>query len=133
MVGKDNRNRSIRGIKMYIVCAIGLILISGLSLCTLKYKQNIRKKLNRKEHRLWFLYGPAMFITDRFPPKYLNGKNAINSAIRELTVKEKIQREKYLYMVQKTAVSLFVVIISLVIGVIISVSEKCFERIYRNS
>lgn len=109
---------------MLIVYSIGIIAILVLYLCTLPYKRTARKRLNKKTHRLWFLYGLAMFTTDRFPKKYISGNDAVNTAIKELTVKEKIQKEKYLYMVQKTAVSILVIIVSLITGLGVSISEK---------
>lgn len=109
---------------MIFVCSAGLLLIVLLYLCTMKYKRIIRKRLNRKIHRLWFLYGLAMFAVDRVPRKLISGNEMINTAIKELAVKDKVQNEKYLYAVQKTAISILVIFISLLVGLIMSISES---------
>lgn len=109
---------------MLIACGIGLILINILYLCTIPYKKTFRKKLNRKEHKLLALYGLSMFIADRFPKKFRDKKGAVDKAIKELKVKENVQKEKYLYLGQKISISLLVIIVTLVIGVVAGMMEK---------
>lgn len=112
---------------MLIACGIGLILINILYLCTIPYKKTFRKKLNSKEHKLLALYGFSMFITDRFPKKLRDKNGAVDKAIKELKVKENVQKEKYLYLVQKISISLLVIIVTLVIGVATGMLEKMKE------
>lgn len=105
-------------------CSAGIILILILYLCTIPYRRTFRKRINRKEHRLIKIYGLSMFIVDRFPKNLINRNSVINNAIKELTVKENIQEEKYLYFVQKLSISIAVITISLFIGLSISMSER---------
>lgn len=102
---------------------IGIGLIGLLFICTVPYKKTLRKKLDKKEHRLKMLYGISMFLTDKLPKKIIYRNTTTNKLIRELTVKEDIKREKYLYVVEKMAVSILVLIMCLMFGLIVNISE----------
>ena len=64
-----------------------------------------------------------MFLTDKLPKKIIYRNTTTNKLIRELTVKEDIKREKYLYVVEKMAVSILVLIMCLMFGLIVNISE----------
>lgn len=107
-----------------IVYITGIVTVGLLFLCTLPYKRTLRKKLNKRRHKLKPLYGMAMFLTDRMPKKVIYRNTTINKRIRELTVKEDIKKEKYLYVVEKISISIFMTIVCLFIGFIASIGEK---------
>lgn len=109
---------------MIFVSGIGIFVFIFFYICTIPYKKTLRKKLNRKEHSLLFMYGLSMFIVDRIPDRITYSKGKVDRALRELTVKENIKKEKYLYLVQKTSVSLLVIIGALILGLAMSIAEK---------
>lgn len=109
---------------MLIGCSVGIILIFVLYICTIPYRKTFRRKITKEEHKLLFLYGMSMFIADRFPKRFVNRKDDVDKAIKELTVKENVQKEKYLYLVQKISISIVVIIVSLMLGVAMGISQK---------
>lgn len=109
---------------MLIGCSAGVLLIVILYLSTIPYKRAFRRTINKRIHKLSKIYGLSMFLADRIPKKLLYKNSKINTAIKELTVRENIQKEKYLYIVQKLSISIVVLIISLLLGLAISLSEK---------
>lgn len=109
---------------MVIGCGIGIASIVVLYLCTIPYRRSFRKKLDRRQHKLLMLYGMSMFLVDRIPKKMINKSRIIDSEIKKLSVKENIQKEKYLYVVEKTSISILIVIASLILGLVINVLER---------
>lgn len=91
---------------------------------TISYRKSMRKKLNKKEHKLLIIYGMAMFIVDKMPFGLISSERKLNKAMKELCVKEDVEREKYLYIVQKVATCLTAAFITLIAAGAISISEK---------
>lgn len=110
--------------RIVVVYVVGIALIALLFMCTLPYKKTLRKKLDKRQHKLKLLYGIAMFVADRIPKKVIYRNNKTNNLIRELSVKEDIRKEKYLYVVEKISISILVMFVSLVFGVLVSGSES---------
>ena len=102
----------------------GIILWCLLFLFTLPYKRNERKKLNKKNHRLLFLYGMGMFLTNQIPEQLVYGKKSLNRMIKALSVRENIKRETYLYFVEKVSLSLGVLFAVLLVGLAVNISEN---------
>lgn len=94
-----------------------------LYILTVKYKKNERGLLDKKEHTLHFMYGLAMFVIDRLPKKFVDNNTKVSKEIRELTVRENIEKEKYLYIVKKFSVSLLIIFACLFIGLGVTVTE----------
>lgn len=132
MVAKDNIHRDIGGTGLIIYLII-LILYSGWFLLTVTYKKSLRKTLQKKEHPLFFMYGFAMFLIDRIPAKKISKNQKIDRQLKELTAKENIQRERYLYIAEKLSLSLLVLGISLIIGLTLSITEKKTEEEQMNT
>lgn len=113
---------------MVVIYMIGIGVIVLLFICTLPYKKTLRRKLDKKRHKLKLLYGIAMFVSDRIPKKIIYRNAKTNNFIRELSVKEDIRKEKYLYVVEKMSISILVIFVSLVFGTLVSVSESGNEN-----
>lgn len=111
-----------------IIYLIILILYSGWFLLTVTYKKSLRKTLSKKEHPLFFMYGFAMFFIDRVPVKKLANSSKLDRQLKELTAKENVKRERYLYITEKLSLSLLVIGISLIIGLALSIMEKKTEK-----
>lgn len=111
--------------RIYLIIA-GMMVI--VFLCTIPYKRKLRKKLNKKEHKLWFVYGLAMLLADSIPKKWLYRNSETNRFIQRIYVKENTKPEQYLYVVRKLAISILVVVISLFFAIALSISEGKGER-----
>lgn len=108
-----------------IIVYIGIaVIILIFYICTLSYKRNLRKALAKKEYPLKFLFGMSMFITDKFPKKRAKKNKFLNQAIQDLKVKEDIRKERYLYIVNKMSYCLAGIIITVMIGIGIEISER---------
>lgn len=116
-----------------IIYLIILMLYSGWFLLTVTYKKNLRRTLQKKEHPLFFMYGFAMFLIDRIPAKKLLNSSKIDRQLKELTAKENVKRERYLYITEKLSLSLMVLGISLIIGLGLSIMEKKTEKEQMNT
>lgn len=78
---------------MIIILFAGSLLLSMAVFLSFAYKRDERKKIDKKTHKLWFVYGLAMLMVDKFPKKMRNGSYRINTAMRELIVKEDIKKK----------------------------------------
>lgn len=109
---------------MIIILFAGSLLLSMAVFLSFAYKRDERKKIDKKTHKLWFVYGLAMLMVDKFPKKMRNGSYRINTAMRELIVKEDIKKKKYLYIVEKTAICITAFGITLFFVLAICISER---------
>ena len=107
---------------MLAVYIVIIAFIAILSVCTVPYKRNLRKKLNQKEYPLKCIFGAAMFLTDKILGNQTNKSPFLNKALRELKVKEDIKKDKYLYVVSKMAFCLAGVSITMAIGIGIEIA-----------
>ena len=78
-------------IKIYV---IAIVLITIFYTSTFFYRKKLRKNLNRKDYPLKALFGMAMFMVDKFHIAYAGKGNSLNKAIRKISVKEDIKKEK---------------------------------------
>jgi hypothetical protein len=58
----------------------------------------------------------AMFLIDRIPRKNPGDNSTINKAIQEINVREDVRKERYLYYTEKVAISLLVLLLSILFG-----------------
>lgn len=103
---------------------IGVFLLNFLIFIFGTYKKEERKKLDKKQHKLYLIYGLSMFIVDRLPSQILRNNLKVNQALGKLIVKEDIEREKYLYIVKKVAICIVVIEITLLLTIAVGFSEK---------
>lgn len=106
-------------IKIYV---IAIVLITIFYTSTFFYRKKLRKNLNRKDYPLKALFGMAMFMVDKFPIAYAGKGNSLNKAIRKISVKEDIKKEKYLYIVNKVSYCILCGILAVVLGLGIEIS-----------
>ena len=106
-------------IKIYV---IAIVLITIFYTSTFFYRKKLRRNLNRKDYPLKALFGMAMFMVDKFPIAYAGKGNSLNKAIRKISVKEDIKKEKYLYIVNKVSYCILCGILAVVLGLGIEIS-----------
>ena len=106
-------------IKIYV---IAIVLITIFYTSTFFYRKKLRKNLNRKDYPLKALFGMAMFMVDKFHIAYAGKGNSLNKAIRKISVKEDIKKEKYLYIVNKVSYCILCGILAVVLGLGIEIS-----------
>lgn len=106
------------------ICSGIIILLIVLYILTFSYKKEERKNIDRDIHKLWFLYGLAMFLADRYFRKMIHhNSQVIEEKFRSLYVKDKVAKDKYLYIVSKLALAVTVVFFSAVIGIMSEISS----------
>ena len=74
------------------------LVLSAFIVFTIPYKHRYKRKLSKKKHKLWGLYGVGMFIVDRLPKKIFQN-TGVNNDLKKITVKEHIIKEQYFYYV----------------------------------
>lgn len=113
---------------MIVIAFTGTMVLSVLILLSLVYKRNERKTIDKKKNRLWVVYGLAMFIVDKFPKKLINSSQKMNTAIRALVVKEDIEKERYIYIVQKAAICIIAIWSTFFLTLAVCISEKSADN-----
>lgn len=115
----------------------GIILLSILMIWSLAYRRKERRMLDKKAQKMWFVYGLAMFLVDKFLQKAVKGNQKVNMAMRNLVVKENIEKEKYTYIVNKVVVCISAIWITLFLTLAVSISEKSESKeifsLFRNT
>lgn len=109
---------------MIIIAIIGIAMLSFFIFLSLAYKRKERKRIDKKTHKGRFVYGLAMFVVDRLPKKMVQNNQRVHSAMKELVVKENVEKEKYLYIVEKVAMCIVALWITLFLVLVVSISEK---------
>lgn len=99
------------------ICVICLLLIAAMYLFTRGYGKGKWKKVDKSQHKLWMIYGMAMFLVDKPLRGVLQNSNcSLNEKFKSLYVKERVQEEKYLYVVSKVSLVIAVVFIAAILG-----------------
>ena len=93
-------------IKIAIVIVVEVLIVTGFSFF---YKKKKREKINKKENKLWFMYGISMFIADVMPKKLIYQNFKVKSAIERLEVKGKINKALYEYAIKKISICLLII------------------------
>lgn len=65
-----------------------------------------------------------MFIVDKFFKSIVRRTDYTDKAIKAIRVKEDIREEKYLYVVEKVGISIFILFVVLIISFLININEK---------
>lgn len=115
---------------MLVIYCIGNLIFVLLFFSTVSYKRKRRKKINKSVHKLWVVYGLSMFLADHIPQTILFHNKKMNVAIKGLCVKDNVEKEKYLYTVQKISICIVVLWGAFFIGGIISFSEFMTQTQY---
>ncbi len=106
------------------VAIIVISILVAFWLITIKYKKELKKTLDSKQHPLKIFYGMGMFICDKTVKKSIGNNPKINTLIDSLVVKDNTERERYLYTVKKITICILVMFIVGVIAVCVGISEK---------
>ena len=99
-------------------------LMTLLLIIKRKYKNNIRSSLDKKEHSLKMIYGPAMFVLDHLPRGIIEKNTKVNNKVKHLSVRENVKEKIYLYNVKKLSLGLVIIYLGLIVGMICSVSQN---------
>lgn len=99
------------------IYVIVIVLFIVFYIVTSGYRKSEISKLDKKENQLHYVYGMAMFLADG-PLKGIVSKNGrnIENKFKGLYVKEKVELEKYLYVVSKLALAIVVIFVACVFG-----------------
>ena len=109
-----------------MVWVYGLLLAGLIMLLILtgKHNRQLISGLDNKEHRLKPIYPAASFLADLFLRYYPAGKSGhLGFLLRSMYVKENVEREKYIYVVKKTAVIITVFAGGMILGLFSSLSD----------
>ncbi len=109
---------------MVLISVTGIMILSFLIILCAPYKKKERKRQGKKRTKLWFVYGPAMFIVDRLPDKIVRNNQQVNRSIEKLTVKEDVEQERYIYMTDKAAMCIVALWVTLFLTLAVGISEK---------
>ena len=117
---------------MIIAYVIGLLIIFIFLLITHKYREQDVKKLDKQKHKLKILYSSSLFLVDRLPKRIVAGNTKINRELKELSLKEKINKERDIYMASKIVIVILVIITGLVMAIGITLtSPKVLQQIHK--
>lgn len=109
---------------MITIAITGIAMLSFFIFLALAYKREERKRMDQKTHKSRFVYGLAMFLVDRLPQKMVRKNQRVHSAMKELVVKEDVEKESYLYIVEKVSMCIVALWITLFLVLLVSISEK---------
>ena len=103
------------------------LVLSAFIVFTIPYKHRYKRKLSKKKHKLWGLYGVGMFIVDRLPKKIFQN-TGVNNDLKKITVKEHIIKEQYFYYVEKVCIVVGVIWLTLGVSIAVLYSESKTDR-----
>lgn len=100
------------------ICVIWIVIIIAMYMLTKSYGKEKWKKVDKSKYKLWMIYGMAMFLVDRPLRRVLQKSNRVlEDKFKIIYVKEKVQREKYLYIVSKVSLVIVIIFVAAVLGV----------------
>lgn len=109
---------------IWIIGSFSLLIVL-FYIVTFNYRRKERVSLDRNKHRFLCVYGMAMFIADRVLRKILFKRNdSINLKFKKLYIKEKAEKEEYLYIVSKLALAIVIIFISNIFGMFVELSQR---------
>ena len=103
------------------------LVLSAFIVFTIPYKHRYKRKLSKKKHKLWGLYGVGMLIVDRLPKKIFQN-TGVNNDLKKITVKEHIIKEQYFYYVEKVCIVVGVIWLTLGVSIAVLYSESKRDR-----
>ena len=96
-MGRKNCGQHYGGIgEMTKFIIVVFLVLSAFIVFTIPYRHRYKRKLSKKKHKLWGLYGVGMLIVDRLPKKIFQN-TGVNNDLKKITVKEHIIKEQYFY------------------------------------
>lgn len=103
-----------------IVIAIFLFVIFSA-----RYKKDEFKALSKKEHKLKLLYPMSAKIVDFINKKSKKkGKEKTSQMLRQMFVKDNVDKERFIYQVKKVSIVILVVFATCAIGLLVCLSNK---------
>lgn len=99
-----------------------LMLYVIFFLLTIRYRKNLRDAITRD--KLSLFHGMAMFIVDILPNSFFRKNSRTEETLKKIYIKENINKDIYLYQVERISTSLMTILIFLIIGVLICISES---------
>lgn len=70
-MGRKNCGQHYGGIgEMTKFIIVVFLVLSAFIVFTIPYKHRCKRKLSKKKHKLWGLYGVGMLIVDRLPKRF---------------------------------------------------------------
>lgn len=127
-MGRKNCGQHYGGIgEMTKFIIVVFLVLSAFIVFTIPYKHRYKRKLSKKKHKLWGLYGVGMFIVDRLPKKIFQN-TGVNNDLKKITVKEHIIKEQYFYYVEKVCIVVGVIWLTLVVSIAVLYSESKTDR-----
>ena len=103
------------------------LVLSAFIVFTIPYRHRYKRKLSKKKHKLWGLYGVGMLIVDRLPKKIFQN-TGVNNDLKKITVKEHIIKEQYFYYVEKVCIVVGVIWLTLGVSIAVLYSESKTDR-----
>lgn len=98
-----------------------LLLYIIFFLLTIRYRKNLRDTM--RKDKLSLFRGMAMFIVDILPKGFWGRKTRTEEILKKIHIKEKVNKDMYLYQVERISTCLMTILIFLIIGVLICISE----------
>lgn len=109
---------------IYVYMAI-VIIIFILIPVTARKKRNEFTELNKKEHKLKILYPLSAGIYDLFGKAASKRENTrLNEMLRQMYVKENIEKEKYIYHIKKISLIIMIIFCMSLLGLLVCFSNR---------
>lgn len=104
---------------IFIIYSGLMLILTLLILITLRYKRDLFKNLDKKKYSYGFIYGTSAFIIDFFS-RYIHKVNyeSIKSRLSKININSADEKEAYIELVSKIALSVIVFYIIAVAGYI---------------
>lgn len=113
----------------FVYFGLLIILLAAAMLCG-RYKRNLIRGLDRKEHPLKLFYPLSAKLTDLFRKRVSGNRNQkVQAMLKRLHVKESVEEEEYLYSVKKGAMMLSALAGVLLLGTIVSLTAAGADAI----
>ncbi len=109
---------------IYVYLAITILIFLSFVTCS-RYKKDEFKRLDKKQHKLKVLYPMSAKLTDFVNKKFRKKKNKkTTQMLKQMYVKENVEKESYLYQVKKIAVVILIIFVTSLIGLLVCISNK---------
>ncbi|MCF0142175.1 MAG: hypothetical protein HUJ75_02230 [Parasporobacterium sp.] len=113
---------------LYVYIALA-VLLGIIFITSLKYKKELFADLDKKEHPLRFVYPTAAKILDKVDKVLKVRSLRVKKLLKNLLVKENVEKELYIHRVKKCAVSLALFSVFIFMGLAASISYRTISHI----
>ncbi len=114
-----------------VILYLALLIIYIIFLTsTVGYKKNLRNKI--KKGRLSLFFGMSMFIVDKFFDRFFRVNPRTEGILKKIHIKENVNKDVYLYKVEKISIALVTFLVFLILGTFICISEQIENTITIN-